>query len=120
MWPCELYRRRKLTCSRRVSLCPVPKAIRSLLCLYKCSANGPCPNWQGECVLVSIVLKYPARVLLDMRFILVLGPAREGLDRRRDGAFDTPTAAHLEKHIFVAEKGDYYEITDGLPQSPNH
>jgi hypothetical protein len=36
------------------------------------------------------------------------------------GAFDTPTAALLEKHIFVAEKGDYYEITDGLPQSPNH
>lgn len=32
------------------------------------------------------------------------------------GAFDTPTSAKLEKHIFVAEKGDYYEITDGLPQ----
>jgi hypothetical protein len=32
------------------------------------------------------------------------------------GAFDTPTSTHLEKHIFVAEKGDYYEITDGLPQ----
>lgn len=36
------------------------------------------------------------------------------------GAFDTPTATRLEKHIFVAEKGDYYEIADGLPQSPNH
>jgi len=23
----------------------------------------------------------------------------------------------LEKHIFVAEKGDHYEITDGLPQT---
>jgi hypothetical protein len=33
------------------------------------------------------------------------------------GAFDTPTSAHLEKHIFVAEKGDYYDITDDLPQS---
>lgn len=33
------------------------------------------------------------------------------------GAFDTPTATHLEKHIFVAEKGDYYDITDGLPQN---
>lgn len=32
------------------------------------------------------------------------------------GAFDTPTSTHLEKHIFVAEKGDYYEITDNLPQ----
>jgi hypothetical protein len=32
------------------------------------------------------------------------------------GAFDTPTNTRLEKHIFVADKGDYYDITDGLPQ----
>ena len=32
------------------------------------------------------------------------------------GAFDTPTEAKLALHIFVAEKGDYYEISDGLPQ----
>jgi len=32
------------------------------------------------------------------------------------GAFEQPTETHLEKHIFVAEKGDYYEITDGLTQ----
>ena len=32
------------------------------------------------------------------------------------GAFDGPTGTHLEKHIFVADKGDYYEIGDGLPQ----
>jgi len=32
------------------------------------------------------------------------------------GAFETPTETHLEMHIFVAEKGDYYDITDGLPQ----
>src|SRR6266850_2130925 len=32
------------------------------------------------------------------------------------GAFDTPTSTHLEKHILVAEKGDYYEITDDVPQ----
>jgi hypothetical protein len=36
------------------------------------------------------------------------------------GAFDTPTSTHLEKHIFVAEKGDYYAITDDLPQSLGH
>ncbi|MDX3885297.1 GFA family protein [Edaphosphingomonas haloaromaticamans] len=34
------------------------------------------------------------------------------------GAFDAPTGTHLEKHIFVADKGDYYEIADGLPQRP--
>lgn len=34
------------------------------------------------------------------------------------GAFDAPTGTRLERHIHVAEKGDYYEITDDLPQSP--
>ncbi len=34
------------------------------------------------------------------------------------GAFDAPTATRLALHIFVADKGDYYEIADGLPQNP--
>lgn len=33
------------------------------------------------------------------------------------GAFDTPTGTKLALHIFVAEKGDYYDIDDGLPQN---
>ena len=32
------------------------------------------------------------------------------------GCLDEPTGIRLADHIFVAEKGDYYEITDGLPQ----
>lgn len=32
------------------------------------------------------------------------------------GAFEKPTGMRLAKHIFVADKGDYYEIADGLPQ----
>ena len=32
------------------------------------------------------------------------------------GALDEPTGIRLESHIFVADKGDYYEIADGLPQ----
>ena len=32
------------------------------------------------------------------------------------GAFDVPTGTHLEKHIFVPDKGDYYDIADGLPR----
>lgn len=32
------------------------------------------------------------------------------------GAFDTPSGLEGESHIFVADKGDYYEIADGLPQ----
>lgn len=33
------------------------------------------------------------------------------------GAFDPPTGTKLAIHIFVAEKGDYYDIADGLPQN---
>ena len=33
------------------------------------------------------------------------------------GAFDTPTQTKLARHIFVSEKGDYYDIADGLPQN---
>ena len=32
------------------------------------------------------------------------------------GAVDGPTGLTLEKHIFTADKGDYYQIADGLPQ----
>ena len=32
------------------------------------------------------------------------------------GALDAPTGLRLEEHIFVAHKGDYYDIADGLPQ----
>ncbi|MCV2445988.1 GFA family protein [Paracoccus sp. DMF] len=34
------------------------------------------------------------------------------------GAIDTPTGLQLQGHIFVADKGDYYDIADGLPQDP--
>ncbi|CAN5388799.1 GFA family protein [soil metagenome] len=34
------------------------------------------------------------------------------------GAFDEPTETSLRMHIFVADKGDYYAIDDGLPQRP--
>ena len=34
------------------------------------------------------------------------------------GCLDEPTGLGLERHIFVAEKGDYYLIDDGLPQDP--
>lgn len=33
------------------------------------------------------------------------------------GAFDTPTGTRLAKHTFVGDKGDYYDINDGVPQS---
>ena len=33
------------------------------------------------------------------------------------GCLDEPTGLELADHIFVSEKGDYYDITDGLPQA---
>ena len=33
------------------------------------------------------------------------------------GSIDGPSGLKLERHIFVAEKGDYYAIADGLPQN---
>ncbi len=34
------------------------------------------------------------------------------------GAFDGPTGTKIHLHGHVASKGDYYDITDGLPQRP--
>jgi hypothetical protein len=36
------------------------------------------------------------------------------------GALEPPTGVRLAKHTFVADKGDYYDITDGLPQSQTY
>jgi hypothetical protein len=33
------------------------------------------------------------------------------------GAFDGASHTKLRQHIYVASKGDYYEICDGLPQN---
>lgn len=33
------------------------------------------------------------------------------------GCLDAPTGLKLTKHIFVGDKGDYYDLNDGLPQS---
>ena len=42
-------------------------------------------------------------------------PAREKIAIAM-GAFDGPTETRLAIHIFVGEKGDYYDIADGVPQ----
>jgi hypothetical protein len=33
------------------------------------------------------------------------------------GTFELPTGTRLKIHIHVADKGDYYDIADGLPQN---
>lgn len=32
------------------------------------------------------------------------------------GAFDSVTDTRIAVHVFVSEKGDYYDIADGVPQ----
>jgi len=50
----------------------------------------------------------------------------DGLEKHKDriaialGALDAPTGLGLEEHIYVADKGDYYEIADGLPQKETY
>jgi hypothetical protein len=34
------------------------------------------------------------------------------------GAFEKPSGLKARMHVFVADKGDYYEIDDGLPSEP--
>lgn len=34
------------------------------------------------------------------------------------GAFDGLTGTSITAHIFISEKGDYYELEDDVPQSP--
>ena len=36
------------------------------------------------------------------------------------GSFDRPSGLRAEAHIFVADKGDYYDIDDGLPRYPRN
>jgi hypothetical protein len=33
------------------------------------------------------------------------------------GTLDAPSGVRLAKHTFVGDKGDYYDIADGVPQS---
>ena len=40
----------------------------------------------------------------------------EGRTSIGTGTLDDPTGIKTEKHIFTADKGDYYEIADNLPQ----
>jgi hypothetical protein len=32
------------------------------------------------------------------------------------GSFDGPTGTKIAQHIFVGDKGDYYDLCDGVPQ----
>ena len=45
--------------------------------------------------------------------LLFRGPTEQSVEA---GVIDNPTGGALVRHIFVPSKGDYYDLTDGLPQ----
>ena len=72
--------------------------------------------------LVSFIGEGATRVLFGVRISTVLNPTKEGYEfiGIAMGAFEPPTGVRLAKHIFVGDKGDYYEVDDGLPQSQSY
>ena len=75
-------------------------------------------RWRGAVAWYRLVADGAARVLPDLRLAALLG--RGGGERLSifAGTLDGPTGLTLAGHIFCADKGDYYEIADGLPQAP--
>lgn len=45
-------------------------------------------------------------------------PLHRGWTSVAMGSIDGATGVKLMRHIFVADKGDYYDIADDLPQNP--
>ena len=71
---------------------------------------------------------YPSSEKVDRGFCSVCGstlfwqPNMEGYEWTAVamGVFDGPTGTQLAKHTFVGDKGDYYEIADGVEQSEEY
>ena len=94
---------------------------------------GQCRRWSGH-VWASFHLRDPVITGDALRWFASSADAERGFCSTcgsvlfwrpfgRDtisvspGAIDNPTGLRLASHIYVADKGDYYDITDGLPQS---
>ncbi len=93
---------------------------------------GQCRRWSGH-LWASFHLDapriegqalrwYPSSPQAERGFCSVCGTSLFWRPFGRDtlsvsaGAIDNPTGLALERHIFVADKGDYYDIPDHLPQ----
>ncbi|MEM8592692.1 MAG: GFA family protein [Pseudomonadota bacterium] len=97
---------------------------------------GQCRRWSGHFWAAGWVPESEVRVEGEVSWFASSDTARRGFCGRCGsalfwkhndeaeisfalGALDGPTGLSLDKHIFVADKGDYYDIADGLPQSEN-
>ena len=56
------------------------------------------------------------RFLLRVRRQPILGTGGRRSLGHRGGCLDTPTGLKTERHVFVHDAADYYEITDNLPR----
>jgi len=95
---------------------------------------GQCRKWSGHFWASAHVVDGALDISGDVRWFRSSGKAKRGFCpicgsalfwKRADdphtsfalGALDKPAGARLEKHIFTADKGDYYDIADDLPQT---
>ncbi|RNF33427.1 GFA family protein [Paracoccus methylarcula] len=98
---------------------------------YSACHCGQCRRWSGhiwagadasDLSIEGVVKWYRSSDEAERGFCPECGSSlfwrRIGADRVAvgPGAVDEPTGLHLTGHIFVADKGDSYEIADGLPQ----
>jgi hypothetical protein len=88
--------------------------------LYYAATNVPIANLtiEGE----EAITWYRASTFARRGFCKTCGSAlfwaADGVDEISimAGLFDQPSDLQLTYHIYCADKGDYYDITDGLPQ----
>ena len=95
----------------------MPKAIWPLLDIHQCATLRAPLHGEGKLTWYQSSGKVRRGFCSVCGSALFWDPAGHDFMAIGMGAFDKPTHTHLEKHIFTADKGDYYEIADGLPQN---
>lgn len=95
---------------------------------------GQCRRWSGHawaaCSISGLVIEdeqhlrwFRSSPIAQRGFCAVCGSSLFWrMDGREEvavatGSIEAPTGLRLTGHIYVADKGDYYDIVDGLPQT---
>jgi hypothetical protein len=80
------------------------------------------PNARLSFIAAGTLVWYRSSASAERGFCGVCGsnlfwrPQAEKRTSIAAGTLDTPTGLAIERHIFVGEKSDYYEIADALPK----
>jgi hypothetical protein len=86
------------------------------------AAMTSAPNERLSLTAAASLVWYPSSASAERGFCGVCGsnlfwrPRAENRTSIAAGTLDTPTGISIERHIFVGEKSDYYEIADALPK----